>query len=301
MARYDITRKQLKEKSTTQGGRKMEGILNSFEIPAAGGGSFTNTYSALFSGGTGEKVDTGDSFKPSRSSSFSISSWVKYTGIEYDSNTSIVTKLAAGRGAVFKGYRLSVSSEIGINFTLQAVGNNQITQQTAKHSGSNALIPVKNQWNHVVTTYNGNFSGSGINIYINGVSCVSQSAGGNIVNNFQRGPVSNTLDLSQGEIQDTSPISIGSRAGGANSVWIGNIDEFVFFNGELAQSDVTALYNSGLPNLATGIDYSKAQISPAHYYRMGDDDGGTGTTVTDQVGSADGTLTGVLFKENVPS
>ena len=304
MARYDITRKQLKEKNTIQRGEKVEGILNTFEIPVAGG--FTNTYSALFSGNTNEKIDTGDSFKPSRSSSFSISTWVKYTGVGYELNTSLMSKMAGGRGAVFRGYRLQVIPEEGVRLTLQAVGSNQITNYTGKHSGSNALIPAKNQWNHIVATYNGNFSGSGINIFINGVSCVSQSVSGDIVNNFQLGlnDYANTLDLSQGEIQDTSPISIGSRAGGATSVWIGNIDEFVFFNGELAQSDVTALYNSGIPNLATSIDYSKVQISPAHYYRMGDDDGGTGTTVTDQVGSANGTLIGGVapaFEEDVPS
>ena len=286
MAIYNITAEQLK------GG----GILNTFEIPSDGGSSFTNAYSAVYAGATGEKINTGDSFKPSRSSSFSISSWVKFTGIGYDTNTSIVSKLASGRGAVFRGYKVVISEEAGIIFTLQAVGVNLISNQTALHSGSNALIPTKNQWNHIVTTYNGNFSGSGMNIYVNGVSCVSQSAGGEIYQSLH-----DVLDLSQGEIQDTSEVSIGSRNGAGGSIWIGNIDEVVFFNGELAQSDVTALYNSGLPNLATGIDYSKGSITASHYYRMGDDDGGTGTTVTDQVGSANGTLTGVSFEEDVPS
>lgn len=285
MAIYNITAEQL----------KVGGVLNSFEIPAAGGSSFTNTYSAVYAGATGEKINTGDSFKPSRSSSFSISSWVKFTGIEYGTNTSIISKLASGRGATFRGYKIVISAEDGVIFTLQAVGSNLIQNETSQHSGSNALVPSKDQWNHIVTTYNGNYSGSGMNIYINGVSCVSQSSGGDI---YQK--PNNVLDLSQGEIQDTSEVSIGSRNGAAGSVWIGNIDEVVFFNGELAQSDVTALYNSGVPNLATGIDYSKVFITPAHYYRMGDNDGGTGTTVTDQVGSANGTLSNVSFEEDVP-
>ena len=289
MATYNITSEQLKG----------AGVLNSFEIATAGG--FTNTYSAIFSGNANEKINTGDSFKPSRSSSFSISSWCKFTGIEYGTNDAIVSKMASGRGAVFRGYRLQVSSEAGVSFTLQAVGSNFIVQQTAEHSGSNALMPSKDQWNHIVATYNGNFSGSGMNIYINGVSCVSQSAGGDIVNNFQRGSTPNVLDLSQGKIQDTSEVSIGSRNGASGTVWIGNIDEVVFFDGELTQSDVTALYNSGLPNLATGINYSAGSITPVHYYRMGDNDGGTGTTVTDQVGSANGTLSNVSFEEDVPS
>jgi len=286
MATYNISSGELKN----------DGILNAFKIPASGGSSFTNDYSAVYTGVTGEKIDTGDSFKPSRSSSFSISAWVKYTGVEYDTNSQVVTKIASGRGATFRGYMLTIYEGEGAVFALQADGGNTIRNETSDHSGSNALVPTKGQWNHIVATYNGNFSGSGMNIYINGVSCVSQSAGGDIY-----ASTSNVLDLSQGEIQDTSPVTIGSRGGAARSVWVGNIDEFVFFNGELAQSDVTDLYNSGVPNLATGIDYSKEQISPAHYYRMGDNDGGTGTTVTDQVGSANGTLTGVSFEEDVPS
>ena len=292
MATYNITSQQLKD----------QGILNSFEIPAAGGSSFTNTYSALFTGATNEKIDTGDSFKPSRSSSFSISSWVKFDGTIHGPNDMILIKMSSGRGAVFRGYVLRSNEDTGISFGLQAVGTNSIINGSAAHSGSNALVPTKGQWNHIVSTYNGNLSGSGINIYINGVSCVSQSAGGDIVQfSGNQYPTPNTLDLSQGEIQDTSALTIGSRGGGAGSVWSGSIDEVVLFNGELAQSDVTALYNDGVPNLATGIDYSKGNISIAHYYRMGDNDGGTGTTVTDQVGSANGTLFFMNFEEDVPS
>ena len=73
------------------------------------------------------------------------------------------------------------------------------------------------------------------------------------------------------------------------------MDELSFFNTELSVSDVTAIYNSGLPN-----DISS--LSPVGWWRMGDNDGGTGTTVTDQgSGGNDGTLTnGPTFSTDVP-
>jgi hypothetical protein len=64
----------------------------------------------------------------------------------------------------------------------------------------------------------------------------------------------------------------------------GKIDEVAFFTSALGSLDIEDIYNSGTPTDLT--DYS-----PYGWWRMGDNDGGTGTTITDQ-GSAgnDGTL-----------
>jgi hypothetical protein len=76
----------------------------------------------------------------------------------------------------------------------------------------------------------------------------------------------------------------------------GLIDEFALFNSELSSSDVTDIYNSGVPASLTSY-------SPVGWWRMGDDDGGTGTTITDQgSGGNDGTLTnGPTFSTDIPS
>ena len=76
----------------------------------------------------------------------------------------------------------------------------------------------------------------------------------------------------------------------------GNIDEVAYFTSELSASDVTTIYNSGVPN-----DISS--LSPTGWWRMGDNDSGTGTTVTDQgSGSNNGTLTNSpTFQTNVPT
>jgi len=75
----------------------------------------------------------------------------------------------------------------------------------------------------------------------------------------------------------------------------GLMDEVSLFDKVLSQREITAMYNSGTPN-----DISS--LSPVGWYRNGDNDGGTGTTITDQ-GSAgnNGTLTnGPTFSTTVP-
>jgi len=75
----------------------------------------------------------------------------------------------------------------------------------------------------------------------------------------------------------------------------GLMDEAAIFNSALSNSDVSAIYNSGIPS-----DISS--LSPVHWWRMGDNDGGTGTTITDQgSGGNDATLTnGPTFSTDTP-
>ena len=74
-----------------------------------------------------------------------------------------------------------------------------------------------------------------------------------------------------------------------------NIDEFAVWQADKT-GDIDFLYNNGLPGDITSLN-------PVLYYRMGDNDGGTGTTVTDQgSGGSNGTLlNGATFEEDVPS
>ena len=80
------------------------------------------------------------------------------------------------------------------------------------------------------------------------------------------------------------------------SYYTGLIDEVAIFGSSLSDSDITDIYNSGVPT-------DLSSYSPTLWWRMGDDDGGTGTTVTDQgSGGNNGTLTnGPTFSSSVPS
>ena len=56
------------------------------------------------------------------------------------------------------------------------------------------------------------------------------------------------------------------------------MDELAFFESELSGSDVSAIYNSGVPN---NIGSGGLNLSPSAYFRMGD-----GASDTDSSGSA---------------
>jgi len=89
----------------------------------------------------------------------------------------------------------------------------------------------------------------------------------------------------------------GGPAPGVSAGYLnGKIDEGSVFSSALSASDISGMYNSGAP---TDI----SSLSPVGWWRMGDNDGGTGTTVTDQgSGGNDGTLTnGPTFSSSVPS
>ena len=132
---------------------------------------------------------------------------------------------------------------------------------------------VANTWYHVVGTHE---SGSD-KLYVNGSLEASGSA-----SNFS--------------VSDVANLRIGSSS--IYSLYHqGLIDEVSFFNSALSASDVSSIYNSG-----TLGDISS--LSPVGWWRMGDNDGGTGTTITNQgsASSIDGTLTnGPTFSTTVPS
>ena len=79
--------------------------------------------------------------------------------------------------------------------------------------------------------------------------------------------------------------STGLRIGrGSLTYFNGSLDEFAVFDGELSGAQVLAIYNSGTP-----ADLSV--YSPEHWWRMGEDNSITGTTISDIAsGGKDGTL-----------
>ena len=135
-------------------------------------------------------------------------------------------------------------------------------------------IPTLGNWHHIVCT----FEASASKVYVDG-SLQSTVDHGNLTasdagNSFAVGKVPHY------NIPDGQKL----------------IDEVALFTSTLSASDVTAIYNSGTPADLTSY-------SPVSWWRMGDNDGGTGTTITDQgSGSNDGTLTnGPTFSTTVPS
>jgi len=127
------------------------------------------------------------------------------------------------------------------------------------------------QWNHIVVVKQ---SGSNVVGYLNGVlqSGVSYSA-----------TLSNTTTVKY----------LGRRENGV--YFTGLMDEVAIFNSALSAAQVSSIYNGGKPQ-------SLASYNPVGWWRMGDNDGGTGSTITDQgSGGNNGTLTnGPSFSTTIP-
>ena len=135
-------------------------------------------------------------------------------------------------------------------------------------------IAQPNVWYHVVATLNSSYTEA--KIYING-------------------SLENTQDWSASATSFTyTNTQVGDSSLGSG--FPGLIDEFSIFNSVLSASDVTAIYNHGKP-------YDLSSYSPVGWWRMGDNDNGSGTTITDQgSGGNNGTLAnGPVFTNTVPS
>ena len=189
---------------------------------------------------------------------FTWSAWFYCTAISRH-NPIVDTSTNGGN---FSGYHIRVNSTNKIRFA----------SYNASDSIDSTTTVSANTWYHVAATHE---SGSD-KLYVNGSLENSGSAG-----NFL---VSNAVNL---------------RIGSASIFGMyhqGLIDEVSFFNSALLASNVSSIYNSGVP---TDI----SSLNPVGWWRMGDNDGGTGTTITDQgSGGNDGTLTnGPTFSSSVPS
>jgi hypothetical protein len=100
-----------------------------------------------------------------------------------------------------------------------------------------------------------------------------------------------------------SSATIGRRANAAQRFFNGNIDEVAIWNSELSATDVTAIYNGGRPvNLNVNTNGYDNLSTLVAWWRMGDNDSGTGSTVTDNsANSYNGTLiNGPTFQTNTP-
>ena len=129
------------------------------------------------------------------------------------------------------------------------------------------------QWYHAVVTYDGSKASSGIKLYLNG----SQVDNADYASGTYTAAVNAGAEVRVGALQVN-----GTYANGT-------IDEVAIFDSELSLADVNSLRNT---DGADPKPTSAALLNPVGWWRMGDDDAGTGTTITDQgTGGNDGTLT----------
>jgi len=243
-------------------------------VPGGGGGAgLSNTYSVSFDG-TNDSVDA---VSNPNLDVYSASLWFKTA----ETNFSLPIAGFGKNGSRYGGIRF-IPSVSG-----RAVEYNDGTQYIAAGGLSNSDV-FDNAWHHIAivfvssgyqtTTGTSSTDGKGYKIFIDGIRV-----------DTALGSTSHSYSLAT----TSSFFAVGKER---TSYYTGLIDEVAIFGSSLSDSDVTDIYNSGVPT-------DLSSYSPTLWWRMGDDDSGTGTTITDQgSGGTNGTLTnGPTFSTDVPS
>jgi len=234
--------------------------------------TFTNTYSLSLDG-------TNDYVAITPTSSIAIYGFSAWVYLNNDLNKSTAQGIVCGPSgtnwilALGGNYTSTLTDEIiSVNFG-------------ARYGYCHSSETVSAGWHHMMIVWSTNSqtnSGSqGYDIYLDGVNVGNQA-------NTDYG-AANLYSI------PATTFRLGQRANAAYPFG-GKLDEVAIFTSSLSASDVSTIYNSGAPG-----DISS--LSPFGWWRMGDNDNGEGTTITDKgSGSNDATLTnGPTFSTTIPS
>lgn len=216
---------------------------------------------------------------PANTFDLGANNWAFSIWFKFDSaGTYALFDIGTSGGAV----AVAMMSATSIRLTAYSPAHNKDFDTTV------SAMPT-NTWQHVLVQKYGNAGGSQAKVYLNGV----------LIND---GIFSNTTDF--GINTNTSVVGkLKNYFSGYNLP--GNVDEFAYFSnslsdggvsiGETAGGDVAGIYNSGTPGDLTSY-------LPVGWWRMGDTEGGTGSTITDLgSGGNDGTINGATFSTDTPS
>jgi len=144
-------------------------------------------------------------------------------------------------------------------------------------TGSGVVLS-SSSWHHIFiawqTSSQSNAGSAGYDFWINGT--LQNSASG----------------AQSGGTPPTSPITITSldigRRQNSTQYYAGLVDEVALWSADVS-GDIANIYNGGVPSDLN--DINNVSTAPVNWWRMGDNNSGTGTTITDQGnGNDDGTV-----------
>lgn len=252
-------------------------------VPGGGGGAYSNSYSVAFDGSndyvltSGSPVDMGD-----MASGYTFSAWVwREDDPNLPSNGGTTNWLGGilasyNGGLNFNTLKWYITDEYWAGSALKLIRWYHGSQTI---NNSSTLLPA-GAWSHLAVTWDGN---STVKTYLNAT---------------QLGQITNASSLPN----RADKMLIGK----GNWYHKGLVDEVAYWNSGFSAAQITNIYrgeSDGGSGGSNGTPGDLSSFSPIGWWRMGDNDGGTGTTITDQgSGGNDGTLTnGPTFSTDVPS
>ena len=253
----------------------------------------TDVAPAAWSNRWSTKFDGTDDYLKSTSSpidvtgAFSVSLWAK-VGTPQAGGTEVIFMLTGSstykpRLQIYKQRSGSGASEKVRFLAATTDGAGGASSIRAFNTGTGTAEIEK--WRHVAVTCTATSSAAGVfTLYVDGTASSDQTM--------------DQLDAAA----DINEVLVGAwrhtTNGGITKFFDGNVDEISCWNRVLSASEITALYNSGIPT--DPMNTTGVTADAVAYYRMGDrwDQG----TVPDQIGSVDLTMSSApVPEEDVPS
>ena len=234
---------------------------------------FTNTFSLAYDG-VDDYIET---TKTTALTTASLSMWVKVTG-----NFGVNERQSLASNDDFNHGRDFIIADTPTTTNDAYIGMFAGGIIYGKTSASGGIPINDSNWHHLVWTYDGSAGTSAsINMYVDGQ------------NQYSNATYSSFWSY---EIK----FQYFGKPTSANTYFSGSMDEVAYFNSILSPSDVTSIYNSGVPN-----NLDDLTTPPTAWYRNGDPDGQASyPTITDVgSGSNDGTMTNMIaadIETNVP-
>lgn len=233
---------------------------------AAEDGVLTETFAVAIAGwdndkklsfnGVDEAVNISDSASLSITNKLTVAAWVKTTGA---TSMSMCSKYAAGNMTWFFGV---TGGKIWVLTSTNGSAYKDLRSDATINDGNLKLVAFT-------------FDTDTIKININGVDQATTLFGAATVNSLY---------------DSTTDVVIGAANGGAANFWDSFIDEVCIWDtAVLSAAELLALYNGGVPidpKVDSGNYTSSSDL--VSYWTCGDGD--TSPTITDNVGSNDGTM-----------
>lgn len=214
--------------------------------------------------GNDEYIDFGDNYAFGPAQAFSWSFWIKPQNLS--AQRALMSK-STNDASVF-GYMIYHNSNGKIFVQMRASGTNR------QHTFNTVL--TAGVWQNIVITYDGSSNINGLKSYVNGAIDISTPASGTL----------NPWTV-------TEPLKLGRRSSSFH--FSGNMNQVSVWDKELSQSDVTEIYNEGVPG---NLDIHGSKLSRLSWWKLNIDT--NFPTELDQAGNIDGTLVSMEAADYVP-